>query len=348
MTGQFSEKDFYLEEFRGRSIALAVPRPELVESAPLERVLAELAPNRTRVLLVSADRVVLEKWGDHGDVVEATGDEDGWVGPIWRGLRAGRRVGLKAPDPATLAEVCRRLALRLRLSKLVWIDDREPMFRADGSRLSYVDLPALDRILTSRPDPLLAEIRTLLAAGFPSVNLCTAEGLERELFTYSGSGTLFTRERYTEVRSLGLDDLDTANDLIVRGVEEGYLVPRSPEQLEAILSHSFGMFVEGRFMAGIGALIPHTADNAGELASLYTVTRFIGEGVGSHLVRHALGAAREGGFEYVFACTTSESVRGFFERNGFRLVDHDRVPAEKWQGYDEARRSRVHCLRFEL
>ena len=49
MTGRFSEKDFYLEEFRGRSIALAVPRPELVESAPVERVLADLAANRTRV-----------------------------------------------------------------------------------------------------------------------------------------------------------------------------------------------------------------------------------------------------------------------------------------------------------
>ena len=57
----------------------------------------------------------------------------------------------------------------------------------------------------------------MLEAGLPAVNICSAEGLAEELFTYAGSGTLFTRDRYMSVRRLGIDDFDAAHDLIHRG-----------------------------------------------------------------------------------------------------------------------------------
>jgi N-acetylglutamate synthase-like GNAT family acetyltransferase len=50
----------------------------------------------------------------------------------------------------------------------------------------------------------------------------------------------------------------------------------------------------------------------------------------------------------VFACTTSERVAGFFERNGFARVGADEIPAEKWRDYDPARRARVLCLLRDL
>ena len=87
---------------------------------------------------------------------------------------------------------------------------------------------------------------------------------------------------------------------------------------------------------------------AGEIGSLYTLTRFLGEGVGGHLVSFALECAAEAGFGYVFACTTSARVQRFFERHGFRCVEGDEIPAAKWQGYPAERRSRVRCLRRDL
>ena len=87
---------------------------------------------------------------------------------------------------------------------------------------------------------------------------------------------------------------------------------------------------------------------AAELASLYTLTRFLGEGVGAHLVLHALERARALGCEYVFACTISDRVAGFFERNGFQRVAPDEIPAEKWRDYDAERRAAVRCLRCDL
>ena len=133
----------------------------------------------------------------------------------------------------------------------------------------------------------------------------------------------------------------------VRRIIKGFGIARDMD-VEQLLASGFGAFVEGRHLAGIGALLDHPGDGAGEIASLYTLTRFLGEGMGGHLVRFALERARELGRRYVFACTTSESVVGFFEREGFRIVDERDIPQQKWRGYDSERRARVTCLRREL
>jgi len=179
------------------------------------------------------------------------------------------------------------------------------------------------------------------------VNLCSFEGVEDDLFTFEGSGTFFARDRYLDVRRLALDEFDAAHDLIRRGVAEGYLVEREPAQLDQVLSNAFGVFVEGRYLAGLGALI-QVEPGAGEICSLYTLTRFLGEGVGGHLVSFALDHARESGLDYVFACTTAPRVEAFFVRHGFRTVMHDAIPRTKWEGYPPERQSRVICVRRDL
>jgi len=188
----------------------------------------------------------------------------------------------------------------------------------------------------------------LLEAGLPAVNVCDAAGLADELFTYSGVGTLFTRERYVHVRGLTIDDYDAAADLIELGTAEGYLAPRTPVQIERVLESAFGAFIGGNHLAGLGTLLTYRDDRAAEIASLYTLTRFLGEGVGGHLVRFAAERAGERGCRFVFACTTSPRVTAFFERNGFRRVDRDGVPETKWRAYDPDRRSKVACLRRDL
>jgi N-acetylglutamate synthase-like GNAT family acetyltransferase len=247
------------------------------------------------------------------------------------------------------------VALRLGLFKLVWIDAGGGLRGSSGRRLSFVHLDQL-RSLRARRGPLSRdprralwrEVEAMLDAGVPAVNVCALDGLEDELLTYAGSGTLFSRERYVTVRRLGVDDFDAAYDLLLRGVEEGYLAPRSPEEIDAVLATGFGAFVEGRHLAGIGALLMRPGERCAEIASLYTLTRFLGEGVGTHLVAFALARARELDLDFIYACTTSERVGAFFERNGLHRVGHDSIPPSKWEGYDTERRTRVLCYRAEL
>jgi len=124
--------------------------------------------------------------------------------------------------------------------------------------------------------------------------------------------------------------------------------PRAPAGIDRILAVAFGAFVEGTHLAGIGALPIFAEAQAAEVASLYTVTRFTGQGLGAHLVRYAVNRARELGLRYAFACTTSPRVGDLFERHGFFAVPQSDVPAEKWQDYDQQRRGLVLCFRHDL
>jgi N-acetylglutamate synthase-like GNAT family acetyltransferase len=348
----FSEKGFYLNGFRGRTLAIAAHAEDLRRPAPLEALLEELEANATRVVLLTTESPVVEALLGGGALAASA---PRFEGEVWRALSRAPYVGVVCEGGEGFSRTCREIVLRLALSKLVWVDAVGGLRRADASRCSFVDLEELRRLLrnrASREHParlaLLREIEMALSAGVGAVNLSTLEGLPDELFTYAGSGTLFTRERYVLVKRLGLDDYDAAADLIVRGVAEGYLVPRTPEEVERIFVSGFGAFVEGRHLAGIGALLEHPGAGAAEIASLYTLTRFLGEGIGGHLVRFALERARNRGFGFVFACTTSERVVDFFERQGFRPVALDEIPAEKWRAYDPDRRGRVRCLRCDL
>jgi N-acetylglutamate synthase-like GNAT family acetyltransferase len=352
----FCERDFYRAEFRGRTLAFALPDAQPSELGPLLTVLEELDANRTRVLLLASDRAVLEALSS---VQLAAGTDSSWPGPLWRAIRDCARVGIHVSPDEELAAVCRRIVLRLQLAKLVWVDSTGPLRGPDGQRISLLDMAGLDALLRGPAgDPaaerrrLLEEIREMVTGGLPAVNLCDLAGVADELFTFEGAGTFFARERYLEVRRLALDEFDSAHDLLQRGVAEGYLVERSPEELEQVLASAFGVFVEGRYLAGVGALLMHGSGDAasddpaaGEICSLYTLTRFLGEGVGGHLIDFALECAADAGLGYVFACTTSGRVQAFFERHGFRTVPPDQIPAEKWKDYPPERRSRVRCLR---
>lgn len=342
----FSEKEFYLAEFRGRSLGIALPAGALEPAPGFATALDELAANPTRVALLSPDRAFLEK--HLGDAPVDAGDP--WIeARLWRQVAQLGRAGVAVPPERPLAAVARSLALRLGFAKLVWVDPDGPFLGPDGRRLAFVDLDELrGGRLGGQREALAAQIRAMLEAGLPSVNVCTLPGLADDLFTYAGTGTLFTRERYVVVRPLTLDEFDAAWDLLRRGVEEGYLAPRPPDEVDRILACALGVFVEGRHLAGIGALLPHAADRAAEIASLYALTRFHGEGIARHLVAQALERARDDGLDYVFACTTSDRVVRFFERQGFAQVEPAAVPRSKWAAYDPERRARVRCLRCDL
>ncbi|HZP42626.1 MAG TPA: GNAT family N-acetyltransferase [Candidatus Binatia bacterium] len=382
----FEEKDFYLEQFRGRSVVVAVA-PEVTAARPdlwpLARTVAELVRNDTRVVVwwpastFAAERRLVaalrrarvpvhrratrhaaasllrvashELAGTAGEQVRAR---------LWEALRRGRLAVVVVGGNASVGAAA-GFAVALHVPKLVLLDPRGGLLGNRPGRLSFVDENLLDTLLregeaewTGLGDrrPLLTAVRDALLGGVESVNVCTPETVGDELFTYAGSGTLFTLSDYCHVAPLGLDDFAQAERLLERGQREGVLKLRSRAEVAQVLAVGYGATFQPRQLAGVVGLLtaPYAAERAGEIVALYTITRFKGEGIGERLVTRLVADAERIGLDYVFACAVDDRAKEFFVRLGFERVGADDVPAAKWVGYDPRRRARVGVFRRRL
>ncbi len=374
------EKDFYLKEFRSKSLLFALRVADLVslgDRRSIEEVLSALVRNETRTLLL----LETDGTAEQGDCIEALcqqctqvlqststlltptvlsaeADDDQLLVQVWEVLRtAPIFIGLWPEQANVSFLLCvQRLAIRLKVYKLVLLDQEGGLASARGPT-SFLNGPALKDLQSKieniegyveRRLPLETAGRAL-EGGVSSVSLCAPSHLARELFTYEGCGTLFTLTDYCRVERLALDDFYEAERLMQRGEREGYLKNRTPYEVSLLLLHGYGAWLgKEKDLVGFCSLFPYPAENAGEISGLYTLTRFHGEGIGSRLVMTAITKGWERHFAYLFACTNQEGAQRLFERFDFHRVDPGEVPAEKWEGYDEERRQNVAVYKREL
>jgi amino-acid N-acetyltransferase len=400
----FSEKEFYLDEFRGRTLLFAVHHDGPAERLrPLGEIVRDLLLNDTRVLILlgggaaraRAALKVLERSLAAEPVTSQPAESSSCALPfrlspaddsetpvlalpaedcdteaireevlirIWSILRSTPLfVGIcDWSSPDRLAAFAQRIGVCLRVHKLVIVDPQGGVIDAGGgATLSFMDEAVTEHLLQAgeaewaglgERRSMLEAIRQGLIGGINSVNLCSLEGLARELFTYEGSGTLFTLEDYCRVERLALDDFHQVEKLLERGQREGYLKARTADEIGRILVSGYGATIGRHHLAGICSLQAERYAHlrAGEIVGLYTITRFKGEGVGVKLVDRIKAEGLRLGLAYLFACTTQERVGHFFERQGFVRVSQADVPAEKWVSYDDARRKRIAVYRRDL
>jgi amino-acid N-acetyltransferase len=383
---EFLEKSFYLDEFHEKTLLLAIAPGPASESdvAGLLATARELIRAEVRLVLVVADADIARRLegrfrrlaaaslsepvlvsGEETQrrtiVVEAAADDPdvGSLMRLWNLLRAGPIAVVRLPGAEwmAVADYAVKLASRLKVHKLVLMDPEGGV--GVGGPMSFLDESVLATLLGAgeaewiglgHRRALIQAIREGLLAGVPSINLCTLRGLARELYTYEGSGTLFTLEDYCRVDRLGIDDFREVERLIERGQREGFLKLRSRGEIGEILFTGFGATIASGHLAGVGSLLcdRYRDDRMAEIVALYTVSRFKGEGVGTKLLVRILDEARIRGLASVFACTTDERAAQFFARHGFHVVAPSDVPAAKWIDYDPDRLRRLVVLRLEL
>lgn len=354
---EYSERGFFLAEFRGTTLIIALPPNEEADSLrAFEGVVRELLADQARVLVVvpadASDRALGDVISSLGPPLSVGGETVGLddLAAVWTALRDCRGAVLIANGRvwADVASLAATVAARLGAHKLVLAD---PEGGFGSPPVSFIDLNELATTDPGRTErdrsALLTAIKTALAGGVTSVNVCRLAEIEAELFTYDGAGTLVTSESYLSVGPLRIDDFPAVERLLERGVREGFLRPRGPEEITRLLLTGYGARIASSgHLAGVVALEAerYHDDGLGEVVGLYTINRFTGEGVGTRLLDRLLDDARRRGLRGVFACTTSERAASFFERCGFTEVAHDQLPAAKWQDYDAARKGSVRAL----
>ena len=374
----FTEKTFYLEEFYGKSILFALIPPSgerLSELDSLVVTLRQLRRNQTRCIVISSANALPRLVKRLGRMLRhepalfnpATGlrtrpyPPDSAVAAIWRGLRDGSIVvaAAETEDPIDLVVFAQEMASRLRVFKLVMLERAGGLTDADDEIDSFVDLRQVRRALAREQAPLRRAIiraaRRALEDGVASVNLTTPRQVYEELFSFVGTGTLFTEQRYANVQQISIDDFEEVEALIVRGQNEGFLLPRNPTEIANLLPSCFGYRVGDEHLAGVCALLtePYRRERAGEITGLYTLTRFLGEGVASELIKEVIAEAQARRLTYVFACTSEERAARFFGRLRigklkFRRVGPKMVAPHKWRGYEQSRIARLSIFRCDF
>jgi N-acetylglutamate synthase-like GNAT family acetyltransferase len=370
----FSEKTFYLEEFYGKSLLFALVPPSgerLSELDSLKRTLRELRRNQTRCIVVASTRALprlIRRLGrlapPHAPLLfnPATGlrtrpyPPDSAVSALWQALRVCPIVAAEAEanDPRDLVIFAQQLASRLRVFKLLLLDRAGGVVDSAGNRHSFVQIGRMRRILKDVHSPhrraMVRAACRAVSAGVASVSLVSPAEVYEELFSFSGTGTIFTEDSYASVRQISIEDFEEVEALIVRAQNEGFLLSRSQGEIARLLPSCFGYRIGDEHLAGVVSLLtePYRREHAGEITALYTLTRFQGEGVAAELMNEVIKEARARMLRYVFACTTEQRAEHLFEQLSFRRVDPLAIAPAKWRGYDKKRRELLSIFRRDL
>lgn len=348
-----AERSFFVEEFRGITIVISLPVVDERVAPIVADVVAGFRTGDTRLVLVVADRVVaaslVERVGEDCRLSDAAdADHAGWLAELWLAATDHRTVVVSAGGDAVDLTAA-RLAAGLRAAKVVFTDLGGGW--GDPPR-SFADLAVAGRGLSDALagrglDRLLPAMETALAGGAFSVNLCRADDLDAELFTFDGAGTLFTRGGYVQVTDLRVDDLPAVEALIAQGVADGVLRPRNRAQIAELAVHGLGARVirTGHLAGVVGLEIePYRSHRVAEVSGLVTVSQFAGFGAGGLLLDGLVQRSRRLDLTAIFAVTVSDRAATFFVRCGFTEVSTDEVPDAKWQGYDVDRRQRARAF----
>lgn len=344
------EREFFVEEFRGTTIVVALPQIDTATLAAAGRTVDAFTAGDTRfVFVVPADRVAVTADSLGGRAVDGPPTwNDDFVADLWLAVTDAKRVVVGA-DPAALAHTAGAVSTSVRAAKMVLTDQgggwgTPPRSYADidlhGERLAA-------HLAARGLDDYAPAAQEALVGGAYSVNLCRAEDLDYELLTFDGRGTVLTHGRYLHLTPLQVDDFARVETLVAQGVREGILKPRSRAEIARMAAGGLGARVlrTGHLAGVVGLEVDRYAGTGyAEVSGLITVAEFSGLGAGSLLIDGLFELARARGLTHVFAVTVSDSAADFFVRRGFREVGHTDVPEAKWDGYDAGRLDAARCF----
>ena len=246
----------------------------------------------------------------------------------------------------TLEDVATSTAIALQADKLIFLIDTPGVLDGKGKVISELtvkqgrdlaqDAKLADDVAVYLPCALRA-----CAAGVKRAHLISRHvdgALLIELFTHHGIGTMITPEPPERIREAGMEDVPGILQILDPLEQQGVLVTRSQQQLEADIGRFFVLEGDGNIL-GCAALYPFPEQKTAELAALAVNPFYRDGGRGERLLAHAEARARTLGLKSVFVLST-RTTHWFLER-GFAETDPAHLPEKKAALYNYERRSKV-------
>jgi len=249
----------------------------------------------------------------------------------------------------TVEEVATQVAVRLQADKLIFLMDADGV--RNGRRQLLTDLSTKDAeaLLAAKRGKLSQDVQLYLPAAVRAcdngvkrahlISRHTDGALPLELFTRDGVGTMVSATALGHLRNATIDDVGGILAIIEPLEEQGVLVRRSRERLEAEIER-FVVAEYDNHIIGCAALYAFVDEQVGELAALAVHPDFRREGYGEALMREIELRARRLKLRTLFVLTTKTS-HWFIER-GFRPGGLSDLPQQKQALYNWKRKSLVY------
>ncbi|MEE9574870.1 MAG: amino-acid N-acetyltransferase [Gammaproteobacteria bacterium] len=243
-------------------------------------------------------------------------------------------------------EVAMKIAISLNADKLLYFVPRMELKDEKGEDIHQLTQQEAETMLdNSNVDE---SIHLQLSCGVRACN----EGVKRvhflqqnqegslllELFSRDGVGTLLSAASFDQIRLATIDDVGGILELIQPLEQEGILVRRSREKIEADINDYTVLMRDGTVIA-CGALHVEQDSKYAELACLAVDKNYQKSGKGEELFLKIEEQAIKKGVEKLFILTTQAS-HWFLER-GFIEGDIDDLPVSKQEFYNYQRNSKV-------
>src|SRR5688572_8774890 len=267
---------------------------------------------------------------------------------------AGKPYNLSSDDIALA------VAESLQAEKLFFVTASdgfmEPRFKLPGGlvknsdgRVARVSLEEAEEVLNlnaGNPDPDLKYLELALRAcrkGTERAHVVDGrmEGaILREIFSNLGIGTMVYGNDYESIRPMKPEDIGDVLRLMQPLVQEGVLVKRTEDDLNA-RQGDFVVYSIDEVVHACGALHDY-GEGKGEIAAIATNPVYRHLSMGRRIVSFLIEKAARAGMTSVFALTTR--TVDWFEQLGFIEADVESLPARKRENYDHARKSRIFVL----
>lgn len=159
-----------------------------------------------------------------------------------------------------------------------------------------------------------------------------------ELFSRDGVGTLLSVASFDQIRSVTIDDLGGILELIQPLEQEGILIRRSREKIEADINDYTVLMRDGTVIA-CAAMHVEQDNKYAELVCLAVDENYKKSGKGEEFFLYIEEQAINRGVEKLFVLTT-QTAHWFLER-GFIEADVDDLPVSKQEFCNYQRNSKI-------
>ena len=249
----------------------------------------------------------------------------------------------------TVEEVATQVAVRLQADKRIFLTDADGVRNGRRQLITDLSTKEAEALLAAKGSKLSQDVRLYLPAAVRAcdngvrrahlISRHTDGALPLELFTRDGVGTMVSATALAHLRSATIDDVGGILSVIEPLEEQGVLVRRSRERLEAEIER-FVVAEYDNHIIGCAALYAFPDDQVGELAALAVHPDFRREGYGEALMREIEMRARKLRLKQLFVLTT-RTAHWFLER-GFRTGGVGDLPQQKQALYNWHRKSLVY------